>query len=223
MPEIRVIAGQMNEEIAGKTIADVEVRQPKNLNMQISEFAKTAKGKTVNNVSSKGKWLFLRLYPGYLMLMNVGMGAELPYFTRDQNLPRRYEFKLAFSDETGFTTNFWWFGYVHLIPEKALTRHRLTAQLGISPLDEGLTLGILQETFSWQEGRDKELPTRPEEHNRHWKRAVQDILFKVGLHPNRKISTLSRKEVSNLYDSIRDVSSRSIQLGGLAYERDFYG
>jgi len=54
LPEIRVIAGQMNEEIAGKTIADVEVRQPKNLNMPISEFAKTAKGKTVNNVSSKG-------------------------------------------------------------------------------------------------------------------------------------------------------------------------
>jgi formamidopyrimidine-DNA glycosylase len=52
---------------------------------------------------------------------------------------------------------------------------------------------------------------------------VQDILFQAKLHPNRRISTLSEKEINILYNAIRDVLNHSIQLGGLAYEKDFYG
>jgi len=34
---------------------------------------------------------------------------------------------------------------------------------------------------------------------------------------------LSEKEVSDLYRAIKEVLNYSIQLGGLAYEKDFYG
>ncbi|MDH5788382.1 MAG: hypothetical protein OEZ40_08855, partial [Candidatus Bathyarchaeota archaeon] len=103
LPEITIIARQMNKEISGKRIADVDVKQPKNLNMSVSEFVKTVKGKRADRVSSKGKWLFIKLNPGYFMLINLGMGAELLYFNPDQRLPEKYQFKLTFSDETGFT------------------------------------------------------------------------------------------------------------------------
>jgi formamidopyrimidine-DNA glycosylase len=52
---------------------------------------------------------------------------------------------------------------------------------------------------------------------------VQDILFKAKLHPNRKVSTLSEKEIGDLYDAILGVLKCSIQSCGLAYEKDFYG
>jgi formamidopyrimidine-DNA glycosylase len=52
---------------------------------------------------------------------------------------------------------------------------------------------------------------------------AQDILFKAKLHPNRKISTLSKKEKGDLYHAVRDVLNHSIELKGLAYELDFYG
>jgi formamidopyrimidine-DNA glycosylase len=52
---------------------------------------------------------------------------------------------------------------------------------------------------------------------------IQDILFEAKLHPKRKISTLSGKEIENLYHAIRNVLNRAIQLGGLAYEKDIYG
>ena len=52
---------------------------------------------------------------------------------------------------------------------------------------------------------------------------IQDILFEAKLHPNRDISTLSTEETGVLYSSIRKVLDQSIHLGGLAYEKDFYG
>jgi formamidopyrimidine-DNA glycosylase len=58
LPEITVISRQMNKEIKGKRIANIEAKQPKNLNMPAQEFVKIAKGETVSSVSSKGKWIF---------------------------------------------------------------------------------------------------------------------------------------------------------------------
>jgi formamidopyrimidine-DNA glycosylase len=223
LPEITIIARQMNKEIAGKCIADIEANQPKNLNIPVQEFVKTAKGKPVNSVSSKGKWVFIKLDPAYYMLINLGMNADLLYFTPNQKLPEKCQFKLAFSDKTGFTIQFQWFGYVHLVPEKNLNKHKLTAQLGISPIDEEFTLKRFKELFANKKGGTKSFLIDQKNVAGIGNVYIQDILFKAKLHPNRKISTLSEKEINNLYNAIRDVLNRSIQLGGLAYEKDFYG
>ena len=223
LPEITVIARQMNQEIAGKCIANIEARQPKNLNMPVQEFVKTAKGKTVQNVSSKGKWIFIKLDPAYYMLINRGMNADLLHFTPDQTLPKKYQFKLTFADKTGFTIQFQWFGYIHLVPEKNLNKHKLTAQLGISPIDKGFTLEQFKNLLVNKKGGIKSFLIDQKNVAGIGNVYIQDILFKAKLHPNRKISTLSEKEINDLYNAIRDILNRSIELGGLAYEKDFYG
>jgi formamidopyrimidine-DNA glycosylase len=222
-PEITAIARQMNKEIAGKRIADIESKQPKNLNMPVEEFVKIAKGKIVHNVSSKGKWIFIKLDPAYYMLINRGMNADVLYFTPNQKLPEKYQFKLTFADKTGFTIQFQWFGYIHLISEKNLNKHKLTAQLGISPIDKGFTLEYFKNLLANKKGGIKSFLIDQKNVAGIGNVYIQDILFKAKLHPNRKISTLSDKEINNLYDAIGDVLNRSIQLGGLTYEKDFYG
>lgn len=223
LPEITVIARQMNKETAGKRVADIEVKQPKNLNMSVKEFVKTAKGKTVNNVSSKGKWIFIKLDPAYCMLINRGMNADVLYFTPNQKLPEKYQFKLTFTDKTGFTIQFQWFGYIHFVPEKNLNKHKLTARLGISPMDKEFTLEHFKKLLVNKKVGIKGFLIDQKNVAGIGNVYIQDILFKTKLHPNRKISTLSEKEINNLYNAIRDVLNRSIQLGGLAYEKDFYG
>ena len=223
LPEITVIARQMNKEITGKRISDVESRQPKNLNMPVAKFVKTAKGITVKTVTSKGKWIFIKLDPAYYMLINRGMNADLLHFTPNQKLPPKYQFKLTFSDKTCFTIQFQWFGYIHLIPEKNLTKHKLTARLGISPTDEKFTIEHFKKSLANRKARIKNFLINQKNIAGIGNVYIQDILFKARLHPNRKISTLSEKEVNDLYTAIQTILNRSIQLGGLAYERDFYG
>jgi len=223
LPEITVIARQMGKEIIGKRIGDIEAKQPKNLNIPASKFVKTVKGKTVKDVSNKGKWLFLRLDPAYYMLINLGMGAEILYFTPNQRPQEKYQFKLVFSDRTGFTINFQWFGYIHLVQEEDLTKHKLTSQLGISPTDEKFTRQYFKKLLAERKTGIKSFLLDQKNIAGIGNVYIQDILFKAKLHPNRKISTLSERDINGLYNAILEVLNRGIQLGGLAYETDFYG
>ena len=52
---------------------------------------------------------------------------------------------------------------------------------------------------------------------------IHDPLFLTGVHPLRKADLLSGAEVEKLYDSIRLILNESLEAGGLAYERNFYG
>jgi formamidopyrimidine-DNA glycosylase len=223
LPEITVIARQMNKEITGKRIADVEAKQPKNLNVPVSEFVKKVKGKTVNNVFSKGKWIFIKLNPAHHMLINLGMNADLLYFARNQKLPEKYQFKLTFADKTGFTIQFQWFGYIHLVSEKDLNKHKLTAKLGISPINEEFTLKHFKKLLANKRVRIKNFLLNQKNIAGIGNVYAQDILFKAKLHPNQQISTLSDKEISGLHSAIKNVLNHSIKLGGLTYEKDFYG
>jgi formamidopyrimidine-DNA glycosylase len=223
LPEIAVIARQMNKETAGKHIADIEARQPKNLNMPVQKFVKTIKGKKINGVSSKGKWIVIKLDPSYYLFLNRGMNADLLYFKPNQTLPEKYQFKLTFDDKTGFTIQFQWFGYVHLVSEKNLNKHKLTAQLGISPTDKEFTLKHFKSLLANKKGGIKSFLIDQKNVAGIGNVYIQDILFKAKLHPNRKISTLSEKEINNLYSAIGDVLNHSIKLGGLTYEKNFYG
>jgi formamidopyrimidine-DNA glycosylase len=223
LPEIIVIAEQMNNEIEGRKIAEIEVRQPKILNMPISEFVEVAKGKTVNSVSARGKWLFVKLDPSFYVLINLGMGGDLIYFDQERSMAEKYQLKLMFSDYTGFTIRFSWFGYVHLLPEKEVPYHKMTVRLGSSPLDDDFTVQFFRELLSGRRGRIKSFLLDQKNIAGIGNVYIQDILFKARLHPNRKIPTLSDKEIVNLYHAIQSVLKRSIQLGGLAYEKDFYG
>jgi len=223
LPEITVIARQMNEEISGKRIADIEAKQPKNLNMSVSEFVQTAKGKTVSSVSSKGKWIFIKLNPAYYMLINRGMNADVLYFAKNQKLPEKYQFKLTFTNGTGFTIQFQWFGYIHLVREKDLDKHKLTAQLGISPADEDFTLDHFRGLLANKKSRIKSFLIDQKNLAGIGNVYIQDMLFRAKLHPDRNILSLSEKEMNDLYNAIQSILNRSIQLGGLAYEKDFYG
>jgi len=223
LPEITVIARQMNKELAGKQIEEVEIRQPRILNMPVQQFQETAMGKVVDSILSKGKWIFVKLNPAYFMLINLGMGAELHHFDLNPKLPEKLQFKLTFSDGTGFTIHFWWFGYVHLVPGHGLPEHKLTSVIGVSAMDEKLTFKEFRRCLEGKNMGVKNFLLDQKHVSGIGNVYIHDILFKAGMHPNRKTSTLSETEVRNLYEAMRSVLNRSIQLGGLAYETDFHG
>jgi formamidopyrimidine-DNA glycosylase len=223
LPEITVIAKQMDKMISGKCVAGIEVKQPKNLNMSVAQFVKTVKGKTVRTVSSHGKWLFVKLGPQHLLLINLGMGAELVHFAPGQKLPEKYHFKLAFTDKTGFTAHFWWFGYIHLVSEKELAKHKMVSQLGMSPMENGFTLERFRRMLLGKKTGVKSFLLDQKNVAGIGNVYIQDILFKAKLHPTRKTSSLSEKEINALHKAVRDVLGRSIKAGGAAFEVDFYG
>jgi formamidopyrimidine-DNA glycosylase len=223
LPEITVLAREMNRELKGKSIAESESKQPKNLNMPAADFSSTIKGKTVTGVSSRGKWIFLRLDPDYSLLINLGMNGDVLYFSHDKKPPEKYHFKLIFTDKTSFTVNFQWIGLVHLVAERDLDKHKLTAKLGIQPTDKNFTLDHFKRLLANKKTIIKNFLLDQKNIAGIGNVYVQDTLFSARLHPNRKINTLTPQETEALYHAIQDTLNHAIKLGGLAYEKNFYG
>ena len=223
LPEIVILSGQMDEALRGKTIVRVEVANPKCLNMPLDEFRAALVGRTVEAVEPRGKWVFISLDGGLRLLYNTGMGADTLYFRDEARAPEKYHQKVVFSDGSGFTVRVYWFSYLHLVHRNRLGEHRLTAGMGLSPLDPAFTLSRFRELLDGKRKAVKGLLMDQRVVAGIGNVYIHDPLFLAGIHPLRKANTLTDAETGKLYDSIRLVLNESLKAGGLAYERNFHG
>jgi formamidopyrimidine-DNA glycosylase len=222
LPEIYLIAQQMNTELVGKTITDVEVLQPKCLNLAPDEFSAALKGATVQNVTYKGKWVLTATDRGWLLLC-LGMGGEILWVTR-QTLPekRRVIFDFAgpgIASGACLAVNFWWFGYTHYAAD--LASHEMTAKLGPNAID--LDPAGLRVLLAGRRGAIKAFLLDQGRIAGIGNFYIHDILFQARLHPLRPIQSLSGAETDHLAAAIHDRLQLSIEKGGFAYEQDLYG
>jgi formamidopyrimidine-DNA glycosylase len=52
---------------------------------------------------------------------------------------------------------------------------------------------------------------------------LQDILWNAELHPKQKTGSLSDKEVSRLYTSLKETLTKMTEMGGRSTEKDLFG
>ena len=62
LPEIHHLAHQMRRALCGRRIVKVEIKQPKCLNVSPRGFASLLCGRTIDRITSRGKWI-LRYLP----------------------------------------------------------------------------------------------------------------------------------------------------------------
>jgi len=219
LPEITVLARQIRAELVGKTIAGIEVLQPKCLNVPPEEFVDALTGARLLDVTHRGKWLFCETSRGWLLL-NLGMGGEALLVTRE-TLPEKRRLLFSFEDDSCLAINFWWFGYAHYVRPDELGSHAMTAKLGPNALD--LTAGHLRAMFQGRRGRIKSFLLDQSKIAGIGNAYVHDILFLARLHPLRTVNTLTGAEVEALAEAIHDGLQPSIDKGGAFYEVDLYG
>ena len=209
----------MNAELVGKTIAGVEVLQPKCLNVPPETFAEALTGARLLAVTSRGKWIFVETDRGWLLL-NLGMGGEI-LLTSRATLPEKHRLVFDFTDGACLSVNFWWFGYAHYVRPGELADHGMTAGLGPNALD--LSADDLAALLRGRKGRVKVLLLDQDMMAGIGNSYVHDILFRARLHPLRPAAGLTPGEVAALASGIQDVLRLSITKGGAFYEVNLYG
>jgi formamidopyrimidine-DNA glycosylase len=221
LPEIFNLATQIDRELRGKMIHDVEVRQEKCLNAPVKQFTSLLTGKAIGAVASRGKWVFIKLDPAAYFLLSLGMGGNVLYHAAGEDLPEKYRLALTFDDASRLSIGFWWFGYAHAVED--LRDHEMTRKLGISPLDPALTLDKFKDMLKSRRVSIKTALLDQSFLAGIGNVYVQDILFKAGLRPDRRISSLSDDEKKALYEAMRGNLEDAVALGGIAPEKDLYG
>ncbi|MGD8752994.1 MAG: DNA-formamidopyrimidine glycosylase family protein [Anaerolineales bacterium] len=219
LPEILNRAKEMKAALTGKTITAIEVLQPKCLNILEGDFVADLQGAQIVDITYRGKWIFVETSRGWLLL-NLGMGGEILLVTRD-TLPEKRRLVFDFDDGTSLSVNFWWFGYAHYVPPGELENHAMTAKLGPNAID--LNAGELHSLIEGRRSRVKSFLLDQSQIAGIGNAYVHDILFLAGLHPLRTVDTLSKAEISGLWQAIRQGMQPSIDKGGAFYELNIHG
>lgn len=217
LPEIAVFARDMQKELVGRTITQIEVLQPKCLNLPEKDFLGALSGARILSVAPHGKWLKVETTQGWLLL-NLGMGGEILLTSKD-SLPEKVRIVFDLADGAAIAVNFWWFGYAHFAIDPA--SHSMISQLG--PDFMSLSLEDFRELLRGRRGGIKSFLLNQKRVAGIGNVYGQDPLFKAGVHPLRPINTLTGDEIDVLYHAIRETLQESIDHGGSHWEQNLYG
>ena len=223
LPEITKLSGQMNETLRSRIIEKVILLQEKCSNIPAESFQKRTEGAEVADVRNKGKWIITSLNNGENILLSLGMGADILFFEDEKNEPEKYQVKVLFTDGSGYTARFWWFGRFLLVSDDELETEANTSSIAATPFDPEFTFDYFTSLLKGKKTQSKSFLMNQKNVGGIGNMYMHDILFKARLHPQRKISDLSIDEVRLLYDSILEILNFSKEKGSFSYESDFFG
>lgn len=222
LPEIMVLSKQMNDELKSKEFKSADIIQEKCLNMEVEDFKDQIAGKIIKKVYNKGKWIFFELTDSYHLLLNLGMGADISYYSSNEDFVEQYQCRFHFTDGSGFTCKFWWFGHLNLVLNGELSEHKPTKDIAISPLDLDFTIDYLRKICKGR-AMIKNIILNQKKVGGIGNVYIHDILFKAKLHPKKPVNSLESFQIDNLFNIMVENLRYAVDKKGLAYEKDFYG
>lgn len=223
LPEITKLSSQMRDALCGKTIQDLTLLQEKCANIPFNEFQNRTTGARIDDIRNKGKWIITKLNNGENILLSLGMGADILFFDNEKNEADKYQIKVLFSDGSGYTARFWWFGKFILVSDDELTSEPNTKDIAIDPFDEKFTFDYFSSILKGKKTQLKAFLMNQKNVGGIGNMYMHDILFKARLHPQKKISDMNGEEIKLLYNSITEILNLSREKGAFAYESDFFG
>jgi len=223
LPEIAKLAGQMRDALCGKTVQAVTLLQEKCANISPGEFQKRVAGAKIGGISYKGKWIITTLSNSENILLSLGMGADILFFENDDRESDKYQAKLVFTDGSGYTARFWWFGKFLLVSKSELSLEPSLINIALDPFDKKFTLEYFMSLIKDKKAQVKAFLMNQGNIGGIGNMYVHDILFKARLHPQRKISDMDEGDIKLLFRSMMEILNLSRENGSFAYESDFFG
>ncbi|TFV61769.1 bifunctional DNA-formamidopyrimidine glycosylase/DNA-(apurinic or apyrimidinic site) lyase [Geodermatophilus sp. DF01-2] len=231
LPEVEVVRRGLERWVAGRTVAAVEVRHPRAVRRHLEgtdHFLAALTGRTLTGAHRRGKYLWLPLAEpdgtpaGQALVAHLGMSGQLlvekPAQPDETHLRARFTFtdggrELRFVDQRTFGG----LAVEETGPQPDALPSRL-AHVAIDPLDD---------TFD-ADGFSTALRRRRTE----VKRALLDqtliggvgniyadeALWRARLHGARPTDRLTRAQVTDLLDGVRDVMHEALAQGGTSFD-----
>jgi formamidopyrimidine-DNA glycosylase len=233
LPEVETVRRGLAPALVGHTFARVEQRRADLRFPLPQDFARRLKGRTVERLERRAKYLLAHLSDGEVLLMHLGMTGRFTVRTGNKDhKPGRFAHRAAsdakhdhvvFHMRGGTTITYndaRRFGFMLLIPEAELNAHPLMRGLGVEPLGPELTPDYLARRAS---GRAVDLKAFLSD-----QRVIAglgniyvcEVLFRAKLSPKRPAASLATKagrptaRASRLAEAIRTVLKAAIAAGG---------
>lgn len=224
LPEVETIRRDLAAAVRGRRITGATLYQPLVLRHPTpTEFVSHLRGKTIEAIDRKAKYLLLRLSDDWLWVVHLMLEGQLLY--QPAEAPIAGETKLIVSldngcqlrlrDVVGLARTYLLRGGEEL-PELHLW------ELGPEPLAPGFTFERFLERLRGRSGMIKPLLLDQHVIAGVGNLYADEVLFRARLHPKRKANTLTPEELSRLYEALIGVLQEAVAHRGTSAPRSLY-
>jgi formamidopyrimidine-DNA glycosylase len=230
LPEVTVLSKQINSVLIGKIVHGGSLGNSPHkfvwYNRSEEEFAGLAAGKRVGESWPRGRWLFIPLEPGYVLLLGE-CGGKMLYHAPGSGMPKKYHLHLRFEDDSFLTVTTQMWGAMELHEAGQEQQRDYVRDMRTTPAEPGFSYeyfrGLVDEVAEGEKRSIKGLLTQDQIIPGLGNAIAQDIMFRAGLHPKRAIRDLSEEQRHTLYDAIRATVEEVTAQGGRYDEFDLFG
>jgi len=229
LPEVETTVRQLQRKVRGRTFIDVWtdfkriIKRPSGL----EKFKERLKSKKIQRVWRRGKNIIFDLsgycsllvhqkLTGHLLLgkwKKKGKIWQPPPGPLSDRVNTYIHLLLTFDNGQQLAlSDLRKFAKVELFNKDELKKE--LSSLGPEPLDKSFTLETFKETLQQTQGKIKQVLMDQTVIAGIGNIYSDEILWQAKIHPFKKISQLSRKELKNIYQAMRKVLSLAIKLCG---------
>ena len=230
LPEVEVVRRGLARWVAGRTIAEVQVRHPRAVRRHLEgaeHFAAALTGRTLTAAHRRGKYLWLPLAEAdgspsdRALVAHLGMSGQLlvekPEEPDEVHLRARFRFtdggrELRFVDQRTFGGL-----AVEDAPGGDDVPPRL-AHIAIDPLDPGFDVDAFSAALRRRHTEVKRALLDQTLIGGVGNIYADESLWRARLHGARPTDKLTRAQVSDLLEGIRDVLGQSLAQGGTSFD-----
>jgi formamidopyrimidine-DNA glycosylase len=228
LPEANVVAHQLARTVLGRPVAHVVAGQSPHRFAFFSgdpgEYDAALRGKAVVGAVSTGGFVELRFGDTSLLLND---GANLRYHEPDAALPGKHQLLVAFEDGSALTVTVQMYAGLICAPTGAIDNpYFVAANSKPSPLTDAFDAQWFHGLLAPPEVQGLSLKAALATEQRipgFGNGVLQDVLWKAGMHPRRRVSSLDEAEVDALFSAVTGLLRQMAQQGGRDTEVDLFG
>ena len=216
LPEVETVRRGLAPVLEGHRFTRVRARRSDLRRPLPDDFAERIEERRVLSCGRRGKYLLIHLDDGQVLLMHLGMSGRFKIF-RDRPPPPGTHDHVIFETDGGATIRYndqRRFGLMALARADSLLTHPLLAGLGPEPLGNAFGGPVLAARLSGRSGPLKSALMDQSVVAGLGNIYVCESLFRAGLSPRRKASTVGPVRARRLADAIRQVLGEAIEAGG---------
>ena len=229
LPEVEVMRRDLERDVVGKKIKDVEVKGSKNAMRVIrrhktrKEFASRLAGHKVMKTERRGKYVLLSLDGGDVWVVHFGMSGR--FIRANGRVALAPHTHVIITFQQGGDLRFVdprTFGEMFVASTDELGKVKELQHIAIDPLDQVFTWPTFQYLLAQRATKMKQLMMDQKFISGLGNIYSDEVLFAAGLRHDRMSDSLSSQEVRRLYRAIQEIVQDAIRYRGTTLEDEAY-
>ena len=215
LPDVEVRRLYIERTSLGRPIERVAVLDRRVLSgVTPASLGKGLKGATLLEAKRRGKYVYMPTDRKSTLLLHFGMSGELLLTRKGEEKPRWSRVEFYFKDDTRLHyINMRLIGKVALYPTTSESRIPEIAKLGPEPLERGFTYKKFRDVINGHDTTIHQVLMDQELLAGIGNIYSDEITFQAGVRPDRKVKDLSDDETHRIYNEMKRVLRRAIELG----------